>query len=211
MPLAHAHRRHLLLGAVTALAAPALAGIRPARAQAATRNIADTLAAAPEFNTLLTMVSRAGFVDDLRGLGPLTVFAPTDAAFQTMPASLTADLLSQGTGGGGSGTGGGGGTLGGASPDVLRLRAVLQYHAVRGLHPANQLRPGMQLPTVNGNIVEVVSAPNGGLAVRNPAPATQSLGFGAGGLNLMPPAPVIRPDVPATNGVIHVIGGVLLP
>lgn len=210
MSLARADRRRLLFGASALLAVPALAGLpRRAAAQAGPRNIADTLAGSPEFGTLLTMVSRAGFVEDLRGLGPLTVFAPTDAAFQTMPSSLSADLMQQGTGGGSGG--GGGGTLSGASPDTVRLRAVLQYHAVRGLYLANQLKPGMQLTTVNGNIIEVVSGPNGGLAVRNPAPATQSTGFGAGGLNIMPPAPITRPDVAASNGVIHVIGAVLLP
>lgn len=149
------------------------------------------------------MLSRAGFVDQLRGPGPLTAFAPTDAAFDAVPASLRRDLLAQGTGGGG--------TLSGASPDLVRLRAVLEYHAVRGLYRAADLRPDMTLTTVNGNTVRVVAAGNGGLALVNPAPATQSMGFGAGGLNVMPPAPIIQPDAIATNGIIHVIGGVLLP
>ena len=140
----------------------------------------------------------------LRGPGPLTAFAPTDAAFDAAPASLRQDLLAQGTGGGG-------GTLSGASPDLVRLRAVLEYHAVRGLYRAADLRPDMTLTTINGDTVRVAAAGNGGLALVNPAPATQSMGFGAGGLNVMPPAPVIQPDVIATNGIIHVIGGVLLP
>ena len=204
-------RRRLLLGAAAILAAPALIGeTGSAAAQPTTRNIADILAGSPNFNTLLTVLSRAGFVDQLRGPGPLTAFAPTDAAFDAVPASLRQDLLAQGTGGGGSGTGGGG-TLSGASPDLVRLRAVLEYHAVRGPYRAADLRPDMTLTTVNGNTVRVVAAGNGGLALVNPAPATQSMGFGAGGLNVMPPAPIIQPDVIATNGIIHVIGGVLLP
>ncbi|MBX9699609.1 MAG: fasciclin domain-containing protein, partial [Acetobacteraceae bacterium] len=111
----------------------------------------------------------------------------------------------------GSGTGGGGGTLSGASPDQVRLRALLEYHAVRGVYRAADLRPGLRLRTINGNEVEVVAAQTGGLALANPAPATQTMGFGVGGLNIMPPAPIIQPDVIATNGIIHVIGGVLLP
>ena len=211
MPTPFAPRRRLILGGAAALAAPALLRARPATAQPTTRTIVDTLAATPNFDTLVGMIGRAGFTDQLRGPGPLTVFAPTDQAFVLMPATLQQDLLAQGSGGGGSGTGGGGGTLSGASPDFVRLRALLEYHAIRGLYRAADLRPDMRLATVNGNEVQVVAAPNGGLALVNPAPATQSLGFGAGGLNVMPPAAIIRPDMVATNGIIHTLGGVLLP
>lgn len=210
MPTPFAPRRRLLLGGAAALVAPALLHARPAAAQPTTRSIVDTLATTPNFDSLVTMIGRAGFTDQLRGPGPLTVFAPNDQAFTLMPATLQQDLMAQGTGGGGSG-GGGGGTLSGASPDMVRLRALLEYHAIRGLYRAGDLRPDMRLATINGNELQVVSAPNGGLALVNPAPATQTMGFGAGGINVMPPAAIIRPDMVATNGIIHTIGGVLLP
>ena len=169
------------------------------------RTIPDTLAAAGRFNNFLEMIGRAGYTDQLRGPGPVTLFAPTDAAMTSAPAAMLQDLMAQGSGGGG------GGTLSGASPDMVRLRAFLEYYAVRGLHPVAGLAPNMRLKTVNGADMQVVSASGGGLAVVNPAPGQQTGALGASGLNVMPPAPITQPDLLASNGLIHVLGGVIFP
>ena len=56
-------------------------------------DIVETAAAAGSFNTLLVAAEAAGLVDALKGDGPLTVFAPTDAAFAALPAGTVEHLL----------------------------------------------------------------------------------------------------------------------
>lgn len=56
-------------------------------------DIVDTAKAAGSFNTLLAAAEAAGLVDALKGDGPLTVFAPTDAAFAALPAGTVETLL----------------------------------------------------------------------------------------------------------------------
>ena len=79
----------------TLLAAGAAFGLGmaalPAIAQDA--DIVDTAVAADDFNTLVAAVQAAGLVDALKGEGPFTVFAPTDAAFAALPEGTVEDLL----------------------------------------------------------------------------------------------------------------------
>jgi transforming growth factor-beta-induced protein len=75
-----------------------------------TGDIVDAAVAAGSFTTLATALDAAGIVDTLKGPGPFTVFAPTDAAFANLPAGTLDSLL--------------------ADPDALR--AVLTYHVVAG-------------------------------------------------------------------------------
>ncbi len=56
-------------------------------------DIVETAAAAGSFATLLAAAEAAGLVDALKGDGPLTVFAPTDAAFAALPEGTVATLL----------------------------------------------------------------------------------------------------------------------
>lgn len=58
-----------------------------------THDIVDTAVAAGSFTTLVAAVKAAGLVDTLKGAGPFTVFAPTDAAFATLPAGTVEDLV----------------------------------------------------------------------------------------------------------------------
>lgn len=78
--------------------------------QEATADIVDTAIAAGDFSTLVTAVQAAGLEDTLRGEGPFTVFAPTDAAFAALPAGTLDSLL--------------------ADPDALA--DILLYHVVSG-------------------------------------------------------------------------------
>jgi uncharacterized surface protein with fasciclin (FAS1) repeats len=169
------------------------------------RNVIDTLAADGRFNRFIELVGRAGATDQFRAGGNMTVFAPIDAAFDQTAFSRIQDLLTQGTGGSD------GGTLSGASPDPVRLRAFVAYHVIPGvaLTPA-QLVGDRQYPTVNGGMVRVASQ-GGAIAVSNPAPERQSGSFGAGGLNVMPPAAVSGPAIIALNGVIYPVSQVLFP
>ena len=74
------------------------------------KDIVDTAMASGDFNTLVTAVQEAGLVDTLKGEGPFTVFAPTDAAFAKIPADKLSALLA----------------------DKEKLAAVLTYHVVPG-------------------------------------------------------------------------------
>ncbi len=56
-------------------------------------DIVDTAIAAGDFKTLVTALKAAGLVETLKGKGPFTVFAPTDAAFAKLPKETLADLL----------------------------------------------------------------------------------------------------------------------
>jgi uncharacterized surface protein with fasciclin (FAS1) repeats len=77
-------RTFLALTAAAAFAAPAFAQ---------DKDIVDTAVAAGSFTTLVAAVQAAGLVDTLKGEGPFTVFAPTDAAFAALPAGTVEDLL----------------------------------------------------------------------------------------------------------------------
>jgi uncharacterized surface protein with fasciclin (FAS1) repeats len=72
-------RTFLALTAATALAMPAVADNHA-------KDIVDTAVAAGSFTTLAAALEAAGLVDTLKGEGPFTVFAPTDAAFAALPA-----------------------------------------------------------------------------------------------------------------------------
>ena len=91
--LSFAHRSLLTLAVATAVAAPAVAHNHGDKAMAAPATqsqtagtIVDVAASNPDFSTLVAAVKAAGLVETLSGPGPFTVFAPTNAAFATLPA-----------------------------------------------------------------------------------------------------------------------------
>lgn len=86
----------------------------------------------PEFSTLVELVSAAGLVETLQGEGPFTVFAPTNAAFEKVPAEVM-DML---------------------AADTELLAQVLTYHVVSGKVMSSDVRPG-SVPTVQGEELEI--------------------------------------------------------
>jgi uncharacterized surface protein with fasciclin (FAS1) repeats len=87
--------RNILFSAAVVIAAVVLLGFtntQPA-AQDKPKDIVDTAAGAKDFSTLVAAVKAAGLVDALKGKGPFTVFAPTDAAFKALPAGTVEALL----------------------------------------------------------------------------------------------------------------------
>lgn len=103
-----------------------------AQAQDNAMDIVDTAVAAGDFNTLVAAVQAAGLVDTLKGEGPFTVFAPTDAAFAALPAGTIDALLADPTG---------------------DLTQILLYHVIAGKVMAADLSDGMQVNTVQGSSV----------------------------------------------------------
>ncbi len=90
-------------------------------------SVADTIAMKPELSTLSGLVVKAGLTDTLKGTGPFTVFAPTNAAFAKVPAKTMEDL----------------------GKDPAKLKAVLTYHVVPGKVMAADVKNG-NAKTVNG-------------------------------------------------------------
>ena len=105
-------------------------------------------------------------VATLKGIGPFTVFAPTDEAFAKIPKADLDALLK----------------------DKTKLTAVLTYHVVSGQVMAADVKAG-QVKTVQGS--DITISTTGGVSVNN--------------------AKVIKTDIAASNGVIHVIDTVIMP
>lgn len=153
------------------LASPLVMAASPtAKTAMASADVVDTAVAAGQFTTLAAALKAAGLVDTLKGDGPFTVFAPTDAAFAALPAGTVENLLKP--------------------ENKQQLIAVLTYHVVPGKVEAAQVVGLDSAPTVNGQALTVRTA---------------------GGNVTVDQARVIKTDVQARNGVIHVIDKVLLP
>lgn len=148
----------------------------------ADRDIVTNASASPEHTTLVSAVQAAGLVDTLKGPGPFTVFAPTNAAFAKLPAGTVDGLL---------------------APDKKAdLTKVLTYHVVPGNLDAAALTQQIQagggtamLKTVEGE--SLTAKADGG---------TVTLTDAKGNV-----ARVTTADVRQSNGVIHVIDTVLMP
>jgi uncharacterized surface protein with fasciclin (FAS1) repeats len=121
----------LLAAAIVAAPLTALAGgSAPMNAKG---DIVDTAVAAGSFKTLTTALEAAGLVDTLKGPGPFTVFAPTDAAFAKLPA----------------------GTVDGLLKDKAKLTSILTYHVVPGKVTAADVVKLDVARTVNGQSVAI--------------------------------------------------------
>jgi uncharacterized surface protein with fasciclin (FAS1) repeats len=104
------------------------------------KDIVDTAVAAGNFKTLATALTAAGLIDTLKGKGPFTVFAPTDAAFAKIPKDQLDALLK----------------------DKAALTKVLTYHVVPGKVMAKDVKAG-KVKTVQGG--ELTIATTGGVTV----------------------------------------------
>lgn len=106
------------------------------------QDVVDVAAKAGNFNTLVTAVKAAGLVDTLKGPGPFTVFAPTDAAFAKVPKATLDALLA----------------------DKAALTKVLTYHVVPAKVMAADVKAG-KVKTVEGQELTVTT--KGGVMVDN--------------------------------------------
>lgn len=148
----------------------------PSATPQASGDIVDTAAAAGDFTTLTAAVKAAGLEETLRGAGPFTVFAPTDAAFRSLPAGTVEELLQEPQG---------------------QLAEILKYHVVEGEVMAADVvqLDGQKVKTVQG--AELTVEVSGDRVALVDAAGNR--------------VNVVMTDVDASNGVIHVIDGVLLP
>ncbi len=121
--------RRLAVAATAVLVLPAVS----VRAADAPKDIVDTAVAAGNFTTLAKALQAAGLVETLKGPGPFTVFAPTDAAFAKLPAGTVEALLK----------------------DKAKLTAVLTYHVVAGKVMAADVVKVKEAKTLQGQSVTV--------------------------------------------------------
>ena len=138
--------------------------------EATSGDIVDVAVSAGQFNTLAAALEAAGLVDTLKGDGPFTVFAPTDAAFAKLPAGTIDNLLKP--------------------ENKDQLIAILTYHVVSGNVMAADVVKLSSAATVNGAAVSI-EVDNGIVRIDN--------------------ATVLKTDIGASNGVIHVVDTVILP
>ncbi|MCC5618497.1 fasciclin domain-containing protein [Nostoc sp. CHAB 5836] len=101
-------------------------------------NIIDTATNNGSFTTLVAAIEAAGLVDTLKGPGPFTVFAPTDEAFNKLPAGTVDALLK----------------------DIPKLKKILTYHVVSGKVLAADVVKLKTAKTVEGSDVKI-DASNG--------------------------------------------------
>jgi uncharacterized surface protein with fasciclin (FAS1) repeats len=147
-----------------------MAASQPA-AGATAGDIIDVATKAGQFNTLATALTEAGLVETLKGEGPLSVFAPTDAAFAKLPDGTLDSLLKP--------------------ENREKLKTILTYHVVAGEVPASEVTGMSSADTVAGPAIDI--------AVKD------------GKVMLNDSATVVKTDVEASNGIIHVIDSVILP
>lgn len=148
----------------------------------ATKDIIDNAVNSKDHTTLVAAVKAAGLVDTLKGPGPFTVFAPTNAAFDALPKGTVDKLL---------------------KPDMKAdLTKVLTYHVVPGKLDAAALKAQIDagggkamLKTVQGE--NLTAAMMDGKVMLTDAKGNSAM--------------VTTADVMQSNGVIHVIDKVLMP
>jgi uncharacterized surface protein with fasciclin (FAS1) repeats len=151
----------LILG-VLASALPASAG--------SAKDIVDTAVAAGSFKTLVAAIQAAGLAETLKGKGPFTVFAPSDDAFNKLPAGSVETLLKP--------------------ENKEKLKSILLYHVVAGDVTAAKVMKMSSSKTLEGEDLKVTVH---------------------AGTVMVNDAKVIKADLMASNGVIHVIDTVLIP
>ena len=125
-----------IAGAALAAMAVAVGSVSLATAsdtQTQEKDIVDTAIATGKFDTLAALLGEAELVEALRGDGPFTVFAPTDAAFRKVPDRTLEEL----------------------GKDKEKLRSVLLYHVVNRKLSARKLAKRRSVKTMNGQSLRI--------------------------------------------------------
>jgi uncharacterized surface protein with fasciclin (FAS1) repeats len=148
----------------------------------ANKDIIDNAVNSKDHTTLVTAVKAAGLVETLKGAGPFTVFAPTNAAFEKLPAG-TVDTL--------------------VKPESkAALTKILTYHVVPGKQDAATIVKAIEA----GNGKATFKTVQGGILTASLDGGSVVLTDEKGGKSKVTTA-----DVMQSNGVIHVVDTVVMP
>lgn len=167
--------------ATDAAMAPAADPMAPAPA-AASGTVVEVAQGNPDFSTLVSAVTSADLAGTLGGAGPFTVFAPTNAAFEKVPAATRETLMSP--------------------AGQADLTKILTYHVVPGRLTAADLTSQIEA----GGGTATLTTVEGGTLTARASGGTITLTDEAGGTSTVATA-----DVAATNGIIHAIDTVVMP
>lgn len=148
----------------------------------ANRTIVQNAVNSPIHTTLVKAVQAAGLVDTLNSAGPFTVFAPTDAAFAKVPSATVNSLM--------------------MPSNKAALSKVLTYHVVPGRITAADIMAKIR---AGGGTATYTSVEGEPLTFSMMGNMVMLRGMGGS------MAHVTQADVMQSNGVIHVVDGVLLP
>ena len=147
------------------------------------KDIVDNAVNSADHTTLVAAVKAAGLVETLKGKGPFTVFAPTNAAFGKLPAGTVDTLVKP--------------------ENKAKLTSILTYHVVAGKYDFMALSGAIkkqhgkaELPTVSGGKLTFMMNGTHNIAVMDEGGNT---------------ANISTYDVYQSNGVIHVVDSVLMP
>ena len=126
----------------------------------APKDVVDIAIGSPDHTTLVAAVKAAGLVETLKGAGPFTIFAPTNAAFAALPAGTVDGLL---------------------KPEKKAdLTSILTYHVVAGAVKSSELKDGQKIKTLQGG--ELTVAIKGGVVSINGADVTAADLTGSNGV-----------------------------
>jgi uncharacterized surface protein with fasciclin (FAS1) repeats len=146
------------------------------------KDVVDIAIGSKDHSTLVAAVKAADLVATLKGAGPFTVFAPTNAAFDKLPEGTVANLLKP--------------------ENKSQLVKILTYHVVSGNLDAAAVMGAIK----KGNGKAVLTTVSGGKLTASLDMGKVKLTDESGNSALVTVA-----DLKGTNGVVHVINGVLLP
>jgi uncharacterized surface protein with fasciclin (FAS1) repeats len=147
-----------------------------------TKNIIENAVNSKDHTTLVAAVKAADLVSTLQGDGPFTVFAPTNAAFDKLPAGTVATLLEP--------------------ENKMQLQNVLTYHVVAGKYSSMDIVNAIK----KGNGKAMFTTVNGGMLTAMLKGSNVVITDANGGTSMVTIA-----DVNQSNGVIHVVNTVMLP
>ncbi len=147
-----------------------------------TKNIIENAVNSKDHTTLVAAVKAAGLVDTLEGTGPFTVFAPTNEAFDKLPAGTVDTLLKP--------------------ENKDQLKKILTYHVVAGKMTSKDIAKAIKK---GGGKAELTTV-EGGKLTASMMDGKLMLTDEKGGMST-----VTIPNVIQSNGVIHVVDTVLMP
>lgn len=146
------------------------------------KDVVDIAISSEDHTTLVTAVKAAGLVETLKGEGPFTVFAPTNAAFDNLPEGTLENLLKD--------------------ENQEQLQAVLTYHVVSGSLMAKDVLKAVKMNDGKAEVETVNGATLSVTVVDGKVQLTDAKGN---------TATVTATDLKGSNGVVHVIDAVVLP
>ncbi len=132
-------------------------------------NIVSIASGSADHTTLVTAIKAADYVTSVAASGPLTVFAPTNAAFEALPPGTVESLLEP--------------------ENADQLREILKYHVTTSALRTDSFFDGQVLGMANG--------------------AKTTLGVDGDTVTIN--GATVIASIPASNGIVHVVDGVLLP